>query len=146
MDPIRIHRLSHILHNLGVPLVPRILKAINFLIFKCVLPPECQIGDGTKLWHSGLGIIIHPDVTIGKNCNIYNFVVIGGGNDGPNGPPLKIIIGDNCNISTGAKILCKSELLTIGDNATIAANAVVISSIPANVIAGGCPAKVLKHK
>jgi acetyltransferase-like isoleucine patch superfamily enzyme len=35
--------------------------------------------------------------------------------------------------------------VTIGDNSVIAAGAVVTKNVPANVVAGGVPAKVIKH-
>lgn len=36
--------------------------------------------------------------------------------------------------------------VTIGDNSTIGAGAVVINNIPANSVAGGVPAKIIKKK
>lgn len=144
--PINLYRMSRWFYKNNIFFLARVIKGLNFLIFNCVIPPQCIIGEGTKLFHSGLGIIIHPSTVIGKNCNIYNFIVIGGGHDGPGGPSISIIIGDNCNISSGSKILCKKEKLTIGNNCTIAANSVVISDFPDNVIVGGLPAKILKQK
>lgn len=52
-----------------------------------------------------------------------------------------IIIGNNVWIGTEARI-CKG--VTIGDNAIIAANAVVTKDVPANAIAAGNPAKIVK--
>lgn len=145
MSPLKIYRLSNFLYRRRIPLLPKLLKAINYVIFNCVIPPECVIGKGTRLSHSGLGVIIHPGTIIGKNCNIYNHVVFGGGNDGQGGPPTRIIIGDNCNISVGAKILAKG-VLEIGHDSTIGAGAVVLSHIPPNSVAVGIPAKVVKSK
>ncbi|MGO4959341.1 DapH/DapD/GlmU-related protein [Bifidobacterium pseudolongum] len=50
-------------------------------------------------------------------------------------------IGNNVWIGEGACILSGVE---IGDGCTIGANAVVTKSIPANSVAGGVPAKVLR--
>lgn len=52
-----------------------------------------------------------------------------------------IIIGENCWIGRNVSIL---KGVTIGDNSVIAANSVVTKSIPANCIAAGNPAKVVK--
>lgn len=52
-----------------------------------------------------------------------------------------IIIGENVWIGTYARI-CKG--VTIGDNAIIAANSVVTKDVPANAIAAGNPAKIVK--
>lgn len=65
-------------------------------------------------------------------------------------PPLErkvfskgsVVIGDNVWIGDKATIL---PAVTIGKGSIIAANAVVSRDIPANVIAGGCPAKVIKQ-
>jgi serine O-acetyltransferase len=86
-------------------------------------------------------VLVHPSVEIGEGCNIYNQVVIGGGHDGPDGPPIRIIIGNHVNIGTGSKVLCKSGTLTIGDGSTIAANAVVLCDVPPNSLAVGMPAR-----
>lgn len=52
-----------------------------------------------------------------------------------------IIIGQNCWIGQNVRI---QRGVTIGDNSVIAANSVVTKSVPANCIAGGNPAKILK--
>ena len=50
-------------------------------------------------------------------------------------------IGKNAWIGAGATIL---PGVTIGDNAIVAAGAVVTADVPANVLVGGVPARVLK--
>ena len=52
-----------------------------------------------------------------------------------------IIIGENVWIGMNVRI-CKG--VTIGDNSIIGANSVVTKNIPANCIAVGIPAKVVK--
>ena len=52
-----------------------------------------------------------------------------------------IMIGKNCFIGCNSIIL---KGVTIGDNCTIGAGSVVTKSIPANTIAAGNPAKVIK--
>ena len=53
-----------------------------------------------------------------------------------------IIIGENVWIGTNARI---QKGVTIGDNAIIAANSVVTKNVPANAIAAGNPAKIVKE-
>lgn len=55
--------------------------------------------------------------------------------------PAPIHIGKNVWIGAGAVI---TKGVTIGDNSVISAGAVVTKDIPANVIAAGVPAKVIK--
>ena len=55
--------------------------------------------------------------------------------------PAPIIIGKNVWIGANSTILSG---VTIGDNSVIAAGAVVTKDVPANVVAGGVPAKIIK--
>jgi acetyltransferase-like isoleucine patch superfamily enzyme len=52
-----------------------------------------------------------------------------------------VVIGENCWIGRNVSIM---KGVTIGDNCVIAANSVVTKSVPANCIAAGNPAKVVK--
>jgi acetyltransferase-like isoleucine patch superfamily enzyme len=52
-----------------------------------------------------------------------------------------VVIGENCWIGRNVSIM---KGVTIGDNCVIAANSVITKSIPANCIAAGNPAKVVK--
>lgn len=53
-----------------------------------------------------------------------------------------IIIGENVLVGANSRI-CKG--VTIGDNAIIAAHAVVTKNVPANAIAAGNPARIVKE-
>lgn len=52
-------------------------------------------------------------------------------------------IGNNVDLTTGCKII---GAVTIGDNAVVAPNAVVVKDVPENAIVGGIPAKIIKFK
>lgn len=78
-------------------------------------------------------------VHIGKNCTVLPMVLIGKKNPGP----CHIEIGDNCYINTGVTILGP---ITIGNNVTIGAGAVVNKDVPDNAIVAGVPAKVIMIK
>jgi len=55
---------------------------------------------------------------------------------------VAIILGKNVWIGRGAVVLAG---VTIGDNAVIAANAVVTKPVPANVVVAGVPARIIKQ-
>jgi acetyltransferase-like isoleucine patch superfamily enzyme len=57
------------------------------------------------------------------------------------GKTAKVTLGNNVWIGDGAKV-CKG--VTIGDNSVIGAGSIVTSDIPANSIAAGNPARVIK--
>ena len=82
-------------------------------------------------------IIINSYSVIGDNCTIRHEVTIGNRNSDRDCP----IIGNNCNIGAGAKIL---GAIKIGNNVDIGANAVVITDVPDNCIAVGVPARIIK--
>lgn len=90
-----------------------------------------QFGPGLYIMHYGT-IVLNPEVKIGKNCNINACVNIGMGGS---------IIGDNCYISPGVKIV---KPVHIGNNVVIGANAVVNKDIPDNCMVVGIPAKIVK--
>lgn len=56
--------------------------------------------------------------------------------------PAAIHIGRNVWVGSGSTILAG---VTVGDNAIIAAGAVVSKDVPANMIVGGVPAKIIKE-
>ena len=100
--------------------------------------PAAQIGSGVFIDH-GMGVVIGETTIIGDNCTIYQNVTLGGtGKDtGKRHPTL----GKNVLVGSGAKVLGP---FTVGDNARIAAGAVVLSEVPANSTAVGVPARIVK--
>ena len=73
------------------------------------------------------------------NNKIFPIVLMG--KKRPDLKEWQITIGDNCYISTGVTILGP---VTIGNNVTIGAGAVVTKDVPDDVIVAGVPAKVIK--
>lgn len=101
--------------------------------------PGAQIGKGLFIDH-GSGVVIGETAVIGDDCTIYQGVTLGGtGKDkGKRHPTL----GNNVMVGCGAKILGPFK---VGDNARIAANAVVLDEVPPNSTAVGVPARVVKR-
>lgn len=96
------------------------------------------VGPGFLPIHAGF-MRFGKYVRIGKNCTALPMTLIGKSHPGE----CRIVIGDNCLINTGATILGP---ITIGNNVTIAAGAVVNKDVPDNAIVAGVPAKVIKIK
>ena len=111
---------------------------IQRALFKSSLPATCTIGVDTKLGYGGIGIVVHARTVIGKNCMIGQGVTIGGKSGWYEVP----VIGDNVEISAGARILGPVH---IGNNVIIGANAVVVKDVPDNCIVAGIPAKIIKE-
>lgn len=140
LNAIYFYHISRWLYLHHVPLLPNLITLLIFLIYNSKVPYQAQIGKGTKLGYGGIGVVIHKKSVIGNNCMISQHVTIGGGNSHYPGLP---IIGNNVEISHGA---CVFGGITIGNNVTIGANAVVNKPVPDNAIVAGVPAKVLRMK
>jgi serine O-acetyltransferase len=97
--------------------------------------PKNVFEAGLCIVHYGT-IVVSPDARIGENCRIHPSTSIGYFNGAPT-------IGRNVYIGPGAKLFGP---ITIGDNVTIGANAVVNRDIPNNVTVGGIPAKIISNK
>lgn len=109
---------------------------------------QCHIGEGSSLWAGddngrieiGNNVSLAPDVFI--TASDYQF---------KKGIPfrqqskrdLDVIIGDD--VWLGTKVVVTAGV-TIGDGCIIGAGAVVTKNIPANSIAGGVPAKVIRSR
>lgn len=96
------------------------------------------IGPGCHLQHRGFRHITSSTI-IGNNCEILPNVLVG--KKRPEIIDAQVKIGDNCYISTGVTILGP---ITIGNNVTIGAGAVVTNDIPDNCIVAGVPAKIIR--
>ena len=92
-----------------------------------------------KLPHGLNGIIISPNVHIGKNCTIFHQVTIGNDYRDVNNIP---IIGDNVTIYPGAKIVGK---VIIGNNVEIGANTVVTKDVPSDTLVVTGSVRVIKR-
>lgn len=95
-----------------------------------------SFGKGLMIYHYG-SIVVNGNARIGDYATIYPGVVIGAKS---NGFPR---LGHHCFIGAGAKVLGG---VIIGNNVTIAPNAVVVKDVPDNAIVAGIPAKIIKFK
>jgi serine O-acetyltransferase len=78
---------------------------------------------------------VHADTKLGADCAIHGVCTIGAG---PR--PGGAVIGDHVVIGCHASII---GAVTIGDDATVAANSLVINDLPAGCTAIGVPARIL---
>jgi serine O-acetyltransferase len=135
-NAISLYRLARAARPL--PLLPRLLEGLTFLLFNSSIPVSAEIGEGTRCGHRGIAVVIDPRARVGRRCLIRPQVVIGGSGGERSGAPT---IGDDVEIGVGAKILGP---ISVGDRARIGANAVVRTDIPAGAVAVGVPARVIE--
>jgi serine O-acetyltransferase len=137
-NPIALYYCANWLHKNHIPLLPRAFQIILYMLCHAVVPYRTQIGPDCLLAHGGTGIVIHPQVRIGKNVLIGSQVTIGGTGHGSATPE----IGDDVYIGAGAKILGP---ITVGANSVIGANAVVVRSVPSRCVVAGVPARIIRE-
>ncbi|MBB4118415.1 serine O-acetyltransferase [Mesonia hippocampi] len=130
--------LAHKLYQKRIPVLPKLIKLLCFLIYNSSIPYECSLGKGTRFAYSGIGVVLHKRTVMGKNCMIGTQVTVGGKSGHYEVP----VIGDNVYLATGSKILGP---IKIGNNVTVGANAVVVHDVPDNAVVAGIPAKIIKY-
>ena len=117
----------------------KLAKIASQILTGIDLPCETRVGRRLKFEHFG-GIIISGDTVIGDDVIIRNGVTIGLRNTGKPGAPR---IGNRVDIGTGAKVL---GMISIGDDAVIGANAVVLCDVPPGSLAVGIPARIIDRR
>ena len=141
-------------HRFGVwrmTVQPKLLRAPFSILYRMCyrhvrnvygidLPYSVKLGARVVIEHSG-GIIIHGSSEIGDDCILRQGVTLG--NRYMEKPLDAPRLGNRVNVGAGAKIL---GAITIGDEAQIGANAVVLCNVPANATAVGIPARILSNQ
>ncbi|WP_437731640.1 serine O-acetyltransferase [Sorangium sp. So ce1335] len=138
MNAIHLYNVAHWCHVRRIPVVPRLLYWLIFLLYNSSIPPSAEIGAGTRFGYGGMGVVVHARARIGRNVTIAQQVTIGG-RSGHHEVP---VVEDDVYLGAGAKILGP---IRIGRGAVVGANAVVIKDVPAGATVGGVPARILKQ-
>jgi serine O-acetyltransferase len=140
---VALHRLG----NARMAVEPRWLRAplsasykVAFVLtdwmFGIELPYTVKLGRRVRIWHHG-GIVINAR-SIGDDVHIRHNTTLGvARRDALEQLP---IIGDRVDIGAGACIL---GAVTVGDDALIGANSVVLHDVPRGATAVGAPARIL---
>lgn len=135
-----MHRFSHWLWNAKLYWLGRMLSHIGRWLTGIEIHPGATIGRRVFIDH-GMGVVIGETAVIGDDCTLYHGVTLGGTswNKGKRHPTLEqgVVIG------AGAKVLGP---ITIGKNAKIGSNAVVVKDVPENATAVGIPARILEEE
>ena len=128
------------------PLIRHLIKGFYHLWWKSVemstgisISPDCTIGPGLYIGHFGQ-IILHPDVVMGRDCNLSQGVTLGlAERRGEWGVPS---LGDRVYIAPGAKIVGPVRLAS---GTVVGANAVVLADTDENATVVGIPGRVVNH-
>ena len=137
MDAIKLQRLSHRLYKAHVPIIPGLIYRLIHLVCSSCLSPVIQIGEGTKLGHGGIGVVVNQRARIGRNVILAQNVTIAG-RDG-----LAPTIGDWCYVGANSVVLGG---VTLGKNSYVGALTFVNKDVPDGAIVIGSPARVLRMR
>lgn len=135
---IMIYRLSHRLWKAKWRYIARFLSFLGRFVSNVDIHPGATIGPRFFIDH-GACVVIGETAEVGKDVTLYHGVTLGGTswNKGKRHPTLE----DGVLVGAGAKILGP---ITIGANARVGANSVVVADVPEGCTVVGIPGKVVK--
>jgi serine O-acetyltransferase len=131
------YRTKARLQALGVPVLPRICHRVAVALGQVTIGDPVVVQPGLYLLHGQ--VVIDGLTEIGARARIAPFVTIGLRQGNIRGPR----IGGDVEIGTGAKVLGP---VTVGERASIGANAVVIDDVPAETTVVGTPAHPVSER
>ena len=127
---ITVNRLAHVLYQLKVPLIPRIMTEFAHSRTGIDIHPGAQIGRYFFIDH-GTGIVVGETTVIGDNVKIYQGVTLGAlstrGGQNLRGKRRHPTIEDNVTIYAGASILGGETV--IGHDSVIGSNVFITHPI-----------------
>ncbi len=130
---LALARLRQAARRHHVPIFGSIARRLQTALFGIEISKDARLGEGVLFLHT-VGIVIGGDSQIGDRVMFLGSNTIGSVNK--SAYPK---IGNDVVIGAGARILGP---VTIGDGASIGANAVVLRDVPAGAVAVGVPAVV----
>ena len=134
--------ISRLFWQIQLKSFARLLMQIGRFLTGIEIHPGAKIGEGFFMDHA-MGIVIGETTEIGNNVTLYHGVTLGGimpafKTDEQRGLKRHPTIQDGAIIGSGAQILGP---ITIGLNARVGANSVVLRSVPNGMSVVGIPAQ-----
>jgi len=139
------HQISNFFYKAGFDILARIISQTVRFFTGIEIHPGAKIGKNLFIDH-GMGVVIGETSEIGDNVTLYHAVTLGGSSPSIDSERQRHekrhpTIGNDVVIGSGAQIIGP---IKVGNNARIAANAVVVKDVPENSTMVGIPAKAVK--
>ena len=136
-----LHRRAHWFWRRQWYWLGRFTSHLGRFVSGIEIHPGAKIGRRVFIDH-GMGVVIGETAEVGDDCTIYQGVTLGGtslSKGAKRHPTLGrgVIVGANSQVLGG---------FTVGDNARVGSNAVVLKPVPAGATAVGNPARVIDAK
>lgn len=136
MNAIRMYRIMRSLYLHKIPLLPKFIQLLIFLIYNSKVTGDSSIGKGTYFVCNGISTVIIPGTIIGKNC------VLGLRFSTVRKFPYKEVPKLGNNVWCGPNVVIAGPVI-IDDDVIIAANSFVDKSVPKGAIVAGSPARII---
>lgn len=139
--PERLWLLSISLQSRGHRRLAVLVRNVNSVLYHNSLPPGASVSPDIELGHHGLGIVVHPNVVIGRRVKIWHNVTIA--TRAGTKSPYRIVIEDDVKIGANAVVISPHRAdLRIGRGARIGAGAVVSRDVPPGSTVVSAPVRV----
>ncbi|WP_250534269.1 serine O-acetyltransferase [Caballeronia sp. AZ10_KS36] len=138
LHAILLHRFAHGCWNRGWRWLGRFVSQIARFLTGIEIHPGATLGRRVFIDH-GMGVVIGETAIVGDDCTIYQGVTLGG-TSLSRGAKRHPTLEQGVIVGAGAKVLGS---FTVGAQAKIGSNAVVVKPVPAGGTAVGNPARVV---
>lgn len=140
LHAVWLHRISHKLWKAEWKWLARSLSTFSRWLTGIEIHPGATLGRRVFIDH-GMGVVIGETAEIGNDVTLYHGVTLGGTSwkAGKRHPTLK----NGSVVGAGAKVLGP---ITIGENAKVGSNSVVVKDIPDGATAVGIPGRIIISK
>jgi serine O-acetyltransferase len=133
-----LHRFAHACWRAKRRWLARYVSQLARFLTGIEIHPGATIGRRVFIDH-GMGVVIGETAEVGDDCTIYQGVTLGG-TSLTRGAKRHPTLGQGVIVGAGAKVLGG---FTVGAQAKIGSNAVVVKPVPAGGTAVGNPARII---
>lgn len=142
---VTVYRLSHVLHKLQIPVLPRVVSEYAHSQTGIDIHPGAKIGPGFYIDH-GTGVVIGETTLIGRNVKLYQGVTLGATfvEKELSGVKRHPTIEDNVIVYAGSTIL--GGQTTIGHDTVVGGNVWLTESVPPHSTVYHKPEIIIKGK
>lgn len=137
-----IHRLAHWIWQKDLRALARFVSYVGRILTGVEIHPQAQIGKNLFIDH-GTGIVIGQTALIGDDVTIYHGVTLGGIGQSEPGAKRHPTVLNGAVIGAGAQVLGN---ITVGEQARVGANSVVVTDVPPGATVVGIPAKIIQTR